>query len=466
MCTHTGLPVLTHPTHISLDLLPHLDEEEFLSTLQEESICDHSTYIPSVGELSSTVVIPQQARETYERTPKLGSKQPKVSSEHNLTDITTFESSPVEKHPGSRNPLATVVDIQGESVVRQQKPKRFPPLEAIDAEELDAGKIYNNPVYEMEKKKREKEDAMKETVKLSLSSPLLKEEAKLKGTGHGSTSNASSKDSTGGKNGLAPTKKPVEATRSSPFSFFGGSKKKRKLRATLDSNSDNTTSVDNEMHLTPPINSKQHLEKIRSSARTYNEMKCKSNIRQPSRPLSSSHSFRESSITTLSSGLASEELVCAQTSAHDSAIGLSPKYQISLSGPVPSPTSTVTSLQPTTSPYSTDDSASTLQMLLPSTNLTLPAHSSGAESPQSPMSPTKQFPPHTQSDIPSTTSKGRVKEFCQRFESISSTPPTSPTPPPISPTSYPSSPRLTSTHHCTDIDSGRESMVELVITDI
>lgn len=455
MCTHTGLPVLANTTHISLDLLPQLDEEEFLSTIQEESIGDHSTYIPSVGELSSTVVIPHQAQETYERTPKLGRKQAKVSSEHNLTDITP---SPVQKHPGSSNPLATVVDIQGESVVTQQKPRRFPPLEAIDAEELDAGKIYNNPVYEMEKKKR---DTMKETVKLSLSSPLPKEEAKLKGTGHGSTSDASAKDSTGGKNGLAPTKQPVEITRSSPFSFFGGSKKKRKLRATLHSNSDNITSVDNvtnEMHLTPPINSRQHLEKTRFSARTYNEMKCKSNVRQPSRPLSSSHSFRESSLTTLSSGLANEELVCTHTPAHDSAIGLSPKYQISLSTiPVPSTTSTVTSLQPTTSCYSSADSASTLQMLLPST---LPAHSSGAESSQSPI---EQFPPHTQSG---TTSKGRVKEFCQRFESISSTPPTSPTPPPISPTSYPSSPRLTSTHHCTDIDSGRESMVELVITDI
>jgi len=69
-----------------MDILPQLEEEEFLSTIQEDSVADHSTYIPSVGELSSSVVIPHQARENYHGTPKLNPKQ-LTSSAHNLCDI-------------------------------------------------------------------------------------------------------------------------------------------------------------------------------------------------------------------------------------------------------------------------------------------------------------------------------------------------------------------------------------------
>lgn len=446
MCTQTGFPVLTRTTHISLDLLPRLEEDEFLSTIQEESICDHSTFIPSVGELSSTAVIPHQAQEKYEGTPKI---EPKISSEHNLTDLAPFESSPVEKHPGSHNPLAIVVDIQGESVVTRQKQKRFPPLEAVDAQELDTGKVYNNPVYELEKKRQEKSERKKEILKLSRSSPLPKQKSLL---GHDSPSNTSSKHSTEGKNELAPTKKLVETTRSFPLSFFGSSKKRTKLNPAPDPTCSGgedepiITSIDSVTYGEPPINSRYHhyaVEKTRASARTYNEMKCKSNIRRPSRPISSSHSFR---------GIASEELVCT-SSAHDSAIGLSPNHQMSL--PAPSQTS----LQPNVNPYL--PSNSTVQIHVSSTNIT---------SPQPSMSPNEQFPPPTHPDFPSTVTKGTVKEFCQRFESISTTPPTSPTSPTLlstSPTLHPSSTCLTSTHHqCIDTDSGRESMVELVVTDI
>ena len=136
-----SLPVLTHTTHISLDLLPEMDEDDFM--VQEESVHDHSTYIPSVGELSSTVIIPHQARGTY--NPETPDFALRASSEH--TQL--YESQATERNPGTHNPLAVVGDIQGETAVSElaKAKKQFPPLEAVDPLELNAGKVYDNPVY-------------------------------------------------------------------------------------------------------------------------------------------------------------------------------------------------------------------------------------------------------------------------------------------------------------------------------
>ena len=477
----TGLPALTHTTAVSLDLLHQLEEGELLSTIPEESsMCDHSTYIPSVGELSSTVVIPHQARENYgSGTPKLDQKHPMTSSEHNLTDVGAYDRSPVEKHPGSHNPLAIIADIQGESAVTEQRrlQKRFPPLEAIDPLDLETGRVYNNPVYIMEKEKGEHSP-----IRMSRSSPpsLLRTSLKAPSLVHDSVTEPAQhrqKPSTGERSRLAPTKKPVETTRSSPLAFLRGSKKKQRLRTantlppTLDPNSTDgeepvITSIDdldNVVEAAPGTSRQKH--PARASARTYNEMKQKLKQKPPSRPISSSYSFMDSPLTASTS---------ARDETHDSAIGLAPRYQLSLS-PIPPPL-------PATSPNSLTSSSnfsiptvtiSTSQPLplspkepfLPSTNTVSSStpHPSVVPSQQPSQSPKKHTPSHNQ---PFVQSKSTVKELRERFESMS-TPPTSPTPP--SPNFQSSSPLHTSTqHHCmdTELDSGRESMVELAITDI
>ena len=503
---HTRQPVLTHTTHISLDLLPQLEEVEYLSTIQEESMYDHSTYIPSAGELSSTVVIPHQARENYEGTPKLDHKHPKTSSEHNLTDIALYEHPPFEKHTGSHNPLAIIADIQGESAVTEpcRKQKRFPPLEAIDAHGLETGKVYDNPVYE--KKFDSCKEKEKDATKLSLPFQLsILRTSQLKANHsssmeHDSTTNVTQHTLEGEKSRLAPTKKPVEITRSSPLAFLKGSKKKQKLRAThtlpptLDPNSTEgeesvITSVDEDgdldvvidtRHLAPPVTSGRQLTEYatRASARTYNEMKRNLNPRLPSRPISSSRSFVDSPLTiNASSSMINDTSVHVHVSAtHDSAIGLSPRYQVSLSPIHPPPhTHPATTSQSSSNTYTPTATISPSQppppslrdQTLPSTNMTssfAATPPSIAVSSQPSQSLNKQTPSPTQ-----TRSKYSVKELRQRFESITSTPPTSPTcATSTSPASHPSSyPIPTSTHyHCTDTDSGRESMVELVITDI
>ena len=489
---NTRLPVLTHTTAVSTELLSQLEEGEVLSTIPEESsMCDHSTYIPSVGELSSTVVIPHQARENYgSGTPKLDQKRPMTSSEHNLADPGAYDRSPVEKHAGSHNPLAIIADIQGESAVTEQRrlQKRFPPLEAIDPLDLETGRVYNNPVYVMEKEKREHNP-----IRMSRSSPfsLLRTSLKTKHShslGLDSVTEHTPKSSTGERSRLAPTKKPVETTRSSPLAFLRGSKKKQRLRATntlpptFDPNSTEgeepvVTSIDeiddldvvvDARHEAVPGTSRQK-HPTRASARTYNEMKQKLNQKPPPRPISSSHSFMDSPLTASTS--ARDEPL----HTHDSAIGLAPRYQLSLS-PIPPPLPA----NLTTSPNSpTSSSAPTVTMstsqplppspkepLLSSTNKvsTLTPHFSVVPSQQPSQSPKKHAPSHDQSFF---QSKSSVKELRERFESMS-TPPTSPTPP--SPHLFQSSsPLHTSTqHHCMDIelDSGRESMVELAITDI
>ena len=480
----TGLPVRTHTTAVSLDLLHQLEEGELLSTIPEESsMCDHSTYIPSAGELSSTVVIPHQARENYgSGTPKLDQKRPMTSSEHNLTDLGAYDRSPVEKHPGSHNPLAIIADIQGESAVTEQRrsQKRFPPLEAIDPLDLETGRVYNNPVYIMEKEKGEHSP-----IRMSRSSPLslLRTSLKAKHSPslvHDSVTEPAQhtpKPSTGERSRLAPTKKPVETTRSSPLAFLRGSKKKQRLRAantmppTLDPDGEEPviTSIDdldNVVEAVPGTSKQKH--PTRASARTYDEMKQKLKQKPPSRPISSSHSFMDSPLTASTS--ARDEAL----HTHDSAIGLAPRYQLSLS-PIPPPL-------PATSPNSLTSSCSfsiptvtisTSQPLplspkepfLPSTNTVSfsTPHPSVIPSQQPSQSPKKHTPSHNQ---PFVQSKSTVKELRERFESMS-TPPTSPTPP--SPNFQSSSPLHSSTqHHCmdTELDSGRESMVELAITDI
>ena len=531
--TRTGQPVLTRTTHVSLGLLPQLNEEDFLSVIKEET---NEHFNPSVGELSSTVVIPHQARGDYEGTPKLNQKHIKTTSASNLTDY-GYEQDESDTHTGLHNPLAIVVDIEGEAAVTQhtKKRKQFPPFEAIDGHDLDTGKVYNNPVYEMEKRKRRKEEASggdggggKEPLRLSQSSPLsflrASQREKLRAThtlpvglddATGSPQHTpNSSPETGEKSRLAPTKKPVEVTRSSPLAFLRGSKKKKKLQASLtlpptlhpDSTDEGAeprvTSLDEidnivreveigAQQLVPPpaAGHRQARHATRASARTYHEMQRKMNPKLPSRPISSSHSFTDSPLADgRSIGTMKEESVQA-SATHDSAIGLSPQHQLSLS-PIPPPhthptiTTTTTShspvhsSQPHISPsYSTTSTTlhstpphpppSPREQPLPSTNMSPPASSLTRSQPA--YHPNQHLTSHTQSShLPVTRSKNTVQELRLRFESISSTPPTSPTS--LSFPSHPSSssplPTSTTHHHCTETDSGRESMVELVTTDI
>ena len=527
-------PVLTRTTahtNISMDILPQLEEEELLSTIQEDTVADHSTYIPSVGELSSSVVIPHQARENYHGTPRLNAKQ-FTSSAHNLTDGGMYGNVPGDPSAGSHNPLAIIADIQGEAAVREPpKKKQFPPLEAIDAAVCDVGHVYHNPVYEMEKAKKERG---REGLRAKRNSS----------SDHGSYE-------------IHPEKKPLEVSRSSPLPAVKGSKRqKQKLQASFtrppalaqidhpgqagvsleDVDQLMREVVSDASDLTLPVSSgwRHGGPATRASARTYHEMKQNLNPRPQSRPISSSHSFMNAPQLDSRSFVVQEE--------HRSQRPIiqppldSPPHQLALSPtllPPPSPSETQRStfshtLSPTGSHSSSAQAPpSPTRHTLPSTQaprsptrhtlstqgpsspsrqslsptqgspsptwhtqppVTLPAQASPRASPASPSTftyppPSTQAPPspsrHSPSSAqppPSSTrhpinvgSKQSVQELKRRFESYSSTPPTSPSPTPsptVAPATTSTSPSFQPNHLSNDTDSGRESMVELVITDI
>lgn len=132
-----------------LDVIP---EDDFLSTGLETSMADHSTHIPSAGELSSTVVIPHQGRDRHPSQPDLNSKM-RSASMQDLTDAFFAEAEPRPPPRGTCNPLAFVADLQENGTI--DRSAELGVMEA--AAGLQARRIYSNPVYEIEKAKREKE---------------------------------------------------------------------------------------------------------------------------------------------------------------------------------------------------------------------------------------------------------------------------------------------------------------------
>ena len=115
-------------------------------------MADHSTHIPSAGELSSTVVIPHQGRDRHPSQPDLNSKM-RSASMQDLTDAFFAEAEPRPPPRGTCNPLAFVADLQENGTI--DRSAELGVMEA--AAGLQARRIYSNPVYEIEKAKREKE---------------------------------------------------------------------------------------------------------------------------------------------------------------------------------------------------------------------------------------------------------------------------------------------------------------------
>lgn len=113
---------------------------------------DHSTHIPSAGELSSTVVIPHQGRDRHPSQPDLNSKV-RSASMQDLTDAFFAEAEPRPPPRGTCNPLAFIADLQENGTI--DRSAELGVMEA--AAGLQARRIYSNPVYEIEKAKREKE---------------------------------------------------------------------------------------------------------------------------------------------------------------------------------------------------------------------------------------------------------------------------------------------------------------------
>ena len=151
----SGIPVLTRTTtrtNISLPTLDVIPEDDFLSTGLETSMADHSTHIPSAGELSSTVVIPHQKRDRHPSQPDLNSKVRSAS----MQDLTDAFFTDLEPHPpirGTCNPLALIADLQVNGTI--DRGAELGVMEGTAG--LQARRIFSNPVYEIEKAKREKE---------------------------------------------------------------------------------------------------------------------------------------------------------------------------------------------------------------------------------------------------------------------------------------------------------------------
>ena len=514
----TGQPVLTRTTactHLSMDLLPEL-EEDYLSTIQEDSVANHSTYIPSVGELSSSVVIPHQARENYRGTPKLPTKQ-MMSSAHNLTDSGPHDQVDADHATGTHNPLAIIADIHGEeAVLEQQKTKKlFPPLEAVDVNALDVGKIFHNPVYEIERIRKERESGSKKASLHQNSSYRNSFEALLsRKKTLGSLRSSPLSEPQGGKKALQASVSlgPAITTMSSGHQQYSNSSMgevdqlMREVEAEADS-------------LAPPMVSRRAGGEpaIRASAKTYKEMKRNLNPCPKSRPISLSRSFMDDPEVGATSPVGLKE-------SHSSWQPLSLLPPVSHTGedfqpqPVPasptllSPSSQLnyTNTHPRETSHIPLESEAFLIPLPPSpTHHTLPSsphhiptrHTLPSSPPHSPTQQTlPSSPPHTPTrhTLPSSQlhtplrytlpsaqlpaiqqipppitdnsikleAKQTVKELKKRFESSSSslTSP-SPTPSPTVPITSSTS-AFSSNYTANDTDSGRESMVELVITDI
>ena len=151
----SGIPILTRTTtrtNISLPSLDVIPEDDFLSTGMETSVAEHSTHIASAGELSSTVVIPHQGRDKHSSQLDLNSKLQSASMQE-LTDAFLADLEPRPPPRGTRNPLALITEFQEGQIT-----DRSMELGIMEASAgLQTGRVYSNPVYEIEKAKREKE---------------------------------------------------------------------------------------------------------------------------------------------------------------------------------------------------------------------------------------------------------------------------------------------------------------------
>ena len=115
--THTTSPHTNH-TKVSPETELLHDSNEFLVTsLLESSVEVHSTHVPSAGELSSSVVIPHQARDR--QSPRTTEELRKKDARFwvSVEDFTVIDYEP-RPPPGSLNPLALIANAEGESAVR------------------------------------------------------------------------------------------------------------------------------------------------------------------------------------------------------------------------------------------------------------------------------------------------------------------------------------------------------------
>ena len=138
-------------------------------------MADHSTHIPSAGELSSTVVIPHQKRDRHPSQPDLNSKVRSAS----MQDLTDAFFTDLEPHPPTRgtcNPLALIADLQVNGTI--DRGAELGVMEGTAG--LQARRIFSNPVYEIEKAKQEKEaqdERQDHTVPLNMTYPEAKRQA-------------------------------------------------------------------------------------------------------------------------------------------------------------------------------------------------------------------------------------------------------------------------------------------------
>ena len=112
--TGTTQTMVTHPNDLGV-----IEEADFDDFHPSDSIMEeHSTFIPSAGELASTVIIPHQVRDKNSDTDLLRSKNTlrATASLDNLGDglLADFGCSQ-DPHPGVNNPMVNVL-AEGESI--------------------------------------------------------------------------------------------------------------------------------------------------------------------------------------------------------------------------------------------------------------------------------------------------------------------------------------------------------------
>ena len=95
-----------------------------LSPIDSSIMAEHSTHVPSAGELASSVIIPHQARDTHSSLTDLTFKKSKFksSSLHDLVDGVSYmmELGPhKDSHNGVNNPLAVMTGIHGEEMMER-----------------------------------------------------------------------------------------------------------------------------------------------------------------------------------------------------------------------------------------------------------------------------------------------------------------------------------------------------------
>ena len=150
----SGSPVLTRTTtrtNISLPALDVIPEDDFLSTGLETSMADHS-YSISWGVVINCCHS-HQKRDRHPSQPDLNSKV-RSASMQDLTDAFFFTD--LEPHlptRGTCNPLALIADLQVNGTI--DRGAELGVMEGTAG--LQARRIFSNPVYEIEKAKREKE---------------------------------------------------------------------------------------------------------------------------------------------------------------------------------------------------------------------------------------------------------------------------------------------------------------------